>query len=187
MVFFDLLKTFVFLVSSILLYPVLILLSLAVFYMVWACGRFLGEWQTRSRSGAFDPAHDPAEEFAFVPPVRRYRDRLLAADRSDEAKVLYMMRQAVAEREKSLDFLRLLIRVAPALGLLGTLIPMGSALAGVGQGEFHQVSGELVVAFTTTVVGLAAGSVAYALYTVRRRWVASDVRLIEYLTEVLSR
>ena len=108
-------------------------------------------------------------------------------DRRDEAAVLFVMRQAVAEREKSLDLLRLLIRIAPALGLLGTLIPMGSALAGVGRGEFHQVSGELVVAFTTTVVGLAAGSIAYALHTVKRRWVAADIRAIEYLTEVLSK
>ena len=187
MAIFDLLKTFVFLVSGILLYPTLILLSLAAVYTVWLCGRFLGERRIRGRAGAFDPARDRAEDFAFAPPVRAYRDRLLAMDRRDEAAVLFVMRQAVAEREKSLDLLRLLIRIAPALGLLGTLIPMGSALAGVGQGEFHQVSGELVVAFTTTVVGLAAGSIAYALYTVKRRWVAADVRLIEYLTEVLSR
>lgn len=42
MVFFDLLKTFIFLVSSVLLYPVLILLSASAVYIIWTAGRFLG-------------------------------------------------------------------------------------------------------------------------------------------------
>ena len=70
---------------------------------------------------------------------------------------------------------------------LGTLIPMGSALAGVSSGELTEVSSELVVAFTTTVVGLAVGSAAFLIYTVKRRWVASDIRQMEYLTEVMTR
>lgn len=187
MIVFDLLKTFVFLVSGILLYPVLILLSLTAVYMVWGMGRFLGEWMERAKAGAFDPARDDAGTFAFTPAVRRYRDGLLAMDRSDEAAVAYRMREAVARRQKSLDCYRILIRVAPALGLLGTLIPMGSALAGVGQGEMQLASSELVVAFTTTVVGLAAGSIAFVLHAVKSRWAAEDIRQIEFITEKLCR
>ena len=108
-------------------------------------------------------------------------------DRTDEAAVAYLMRQAVEQRQKSLDRYRLMIRLDPALGLLGTLIPMGSALAGVSGGELTVVSSELVVAFTTTVVGLAVGSAAFLMHSVKRRWVASDIRQIEYITEVMTR
>lgn len=187
MIVFDLLKTFVFLVSGILLYPVLILLSLATVYMVWALGRFLGEAMERARSGSFDPAQDDPATFAFSGAVRIYRDTLLKMDRTDEAAVMYRMREAMAERQKTLDLFRLMIRIAPALGLLGTLIPMGSALAGVGQGEMQLASSELVVAFTTTVVGLAVGSIAYVLHAVKSRWVTRDIRQIEFITEKLCR
>ena len=179
MVFFDLLKTFIFLVSSVLLYPVLILLSASAVYIIWTAGCFLGEWMERARCGSFDPMKDSPRGFRFPLPVCRYRDARL--DVHDEAAVAYLMRQAIAERQGSLEKYRMLIRLDPALGLLGTLIPMGTALASVGKGEINLVSAELVVAFTTTVVGLAVGSI------VKRRWVASDIRQIEYITEVMTR
>ena len=187
MVFFDLLKTFIFLVSSILLYPVLILLSASAVYIIWAAGRFLGEWMERARCGGFDPAKDSPLEFHFPFPVRRYREMLKQLDLHDDAAVAYLMRQTIAERQGSLEKYKILIRLDPALGLLGTLIPMGTALAGVGNGEINLVSAELVVAFTTTVVGLAAGSIAFLIHSVKRRWVASDIRQIEYITEVMTR
>ena len=49
MEFFDGIKTFLFLVSSILLYPVLLLLALSALWLIWEAGRFLGEWMERSR------------------------------------------------------------------------------------------------------------------------------------------
>ena len=187
MIVFDLLKTFVFLVSGVLLYPVLILLVLATVYIVWSLGRLLGEGMERAGSASFDPVQSDPATFAFTGAVRRYRDALLVMDRTDEAAVMYRLREAMAERRKSLDILRMMIRIAPALGLLGTLIPMGSALAGVGQGEMQVASSELVVAFTTTVVGLAAGSIAYVIYAVKNRWITRDIRQIEFITEKLCR
>lgn len=187
MVFFDLLKTFIFLVSGILLYPVLILLSASAIYIVWAAGRFLGEWMERARCGRFEPQTDQAESFPFPAAVRRYRDSLRNVNLQDEAAVAYLMRRAIAERQNSLEKYRMLVRLTPALGLLGTLIPMGTALAGVGNGEFNLVSSELVVAFTTTVVGLAVGSTAFLIHSVKRRWITSDIRQIEYITEVMTR
>ena len=99
MVFFDLLKTFIFLVSSVLLYPVLILLSASAVYIIWSAGRFLGEWMERARCGGFDPAKDSPQEFRFPLPVRRYREMLKHLDLHDDAAVAYLMRQAVAERQ----------------------------------------------------------------------------------------
>jgi biopolymer transport protein ExbB/TolQ len=43
-----------------------------------------------------------------------------------------------------------------------------------------------VIAFTTTVVGLAAGILAYFFYTVRRRWVEEDIKNIELVTDILA-
>lgn len=44
-----LLKTFIYLISSSLLYPVLFLLSVLVFYVIACAGTFFAEWPERSR------------------------------------------------------------------------------------------------------------------------------------------
>lgn len=88
---------------------------------------------------------------------------------------------------KSLDKIRFAIRVGPALGLMGTLIPMGVALSALAQGDMPKMAGSMVTAFTTTVVGLACGVAAFLMSLVREKWVRADMREMEYLTELSLR
>ena len=81
--------------------------------------------------------------------------------------------------------LSFLTRVGPMLGLLGTLIPLGPALTGLGAGDMHQLSGNLVVAFAATVVGLVASCVAYGIGLVRRGWYGRDMDDLEYIVNRL--
>ncbi len=64
----------------------------------------------------------------------------------------------------------ILTRVAPMLGLMGTLIPLGPGLAGLGQGELSLLTGAIQVAFDTTVIGLLVGVIGFVLGRLRRRW-----------------
>ena len=77
------------------------------------------------------------------------------------------------------------MRTGPSLGLLGTLIPMGTGLASLGQGDLTKLSSDLVIAFTTTVVGMAVGTLAFCFYTIRRRWLEEDIKNMEMATELL--
>lgn len=63
-----------------------------------------------------------------------------------------------------------LTRIAPMLGLMGTLIPLGPGLAGLGQGELSILTGAIRVAFDTTVIGLLVGVIGFVLGRLRRRW-----------------
>ena len=60
----------------------------------------------------------------------------------------------VLEREervrRPLNGARMMVRVGPSLGLLGTLIPMGSSLASMAAGNLEAMAGQMVVAFTST-------------------------------------
>ena len=94
--------------------------------------------------------------------------------------------ETVSAFGKSLDTIRMLVRIAPGLGLIGTLIPMGTGLAALGQGDITKLSSDLVIAFTTTVVGLALGICAYFFHTIKRRWIEHDIRMIEFITEALA-
>lgn len=78
----------------------------------------------------------------------------------------------------------LLLRLGPLLGLMGTLIPMGPALTALAAGDMRNMAEQLVLAFTTTVVGLATAVIATSITTVRRRWYAADLRMIARLHEL---
>lgn len=96
----------------------------------------------------------------------------------------------VLEREervrRSLNGSRLLVKVGPSLGLLGTLIPMGTALASLTAGDLESMAGQMVVAFTTTIVGLASGTIAYVVQVVRHSWVNQTVREQRFLAERIA-
>lgn len=64
----------------------------------------------------------------------------------------------------------ILARVAPMLGLMGTLIPLGPGIAALGRGEFEILARAVSVAFDTTVIGLAVGILGFVIGRVRRRW-----------------
>lgn len=87
---------------------------------------------------------------------------------------------------KSLSGSRMLVKVGPSLGLLGTLIPMGTALAALATGNLDAMAGQMVVAFTTTIIGLACGTAAYVILTVRQHWVTEAVREQRFLAERIA-
>jgi biopolymer transport protein ExbB/TolQ len=96
----------------------------------------------------------------------------------------------VAEHEEklrhALDGPRALVKLGPSLGLIGTLIPMGSSLAAMSSGNLQAMAGQMVVAFTTTIIGLATGTVAYALVALRQSWISASIREQRYLAETVA-
>jgi biopolymer transport protein ExbB/TolQ len=81
---------------------------------------------------------------------------------------------------------RVLVKVGPSLGLLGTLIPMGTALASLATGNLEAMAGQMIVAFTTTIIGLATGTVAYVVAAAKHAWVTESIREQRYLAERLA-
>jgi biopolymer transport protein ExbB/TolQ len=81
---------------------------------------------------------------------------------------------------------RMLVKVGPSLGLLGTLIPMGASLASLATGNLEAMAGQMVVAFTTTIIGLATGTLAYVVASARQAWVSESIREQRYVAERIS-
>ena len=63
---------------------------------------------------------------------------------------------------------------------------MGTGLAALGQGDMTKLSSDLVIAFTTTVVGLSVGITSFFFYMVKKRWIAEDIKNMELATEILA-
>lgn len=84
----------------------------------------------------------------------------------------------IARRLASLTFST---RLGPMLGLVGTLVPLGPALTGLASGDIQTLSGNLVIAFTTTVFGILIGGFAFAASVVRRCWYEQDLSDLEFV------
>lgn len=189
-----LLKSIIYVLSSSLLYPVLALLALLAAGILFYSGAFFSEWveraRTRRRAAGDRPWLAIANgDFSGLSPfVQRYcadLSSLLTAEMREEA-IEYLFQERRQKAQASLDPLRLVIRAGPSLGLMGTLIPMGTGLAALGQGDMTRLASDLVIAFTTTVVGLLEGTLAYTFHLVKVRWVEEDLRDMELATEILS-
>lgn len=88
---------------------------------------------------------------------------------------------------RRLERTRLLVRAGPALGLMGTLIPLSPALAGLARGDVAKLSENLRVAFSVTVLGLLVGALAFGLSLVRDRLYGQDLSDLEFIAARLSR
>ncbi len=169
------LQTFLYVISSALFYPVVIWLVLLTFWIVISFGGFLREYLER-KQGASSV-------------LRRYEESLhgMTSSEAIDIELERLLQSAELELIKSLDKIRFSIRVGPALGLMGTLIPMGIALSALAQGDMPNMAGSMVTAFTTTVVGLACGVAAYLMSIIKEKWVRADMREMEYMTELILR
>ena len=191
-----LLKLFIYLISSSLLYPVMFLLVLLTVWVLICGGSFFAEWLERVRLDNYAPEDLPdlirkpdgrsVFSHRVLDYVKTLRTLVSEERHSLEVEIENVFQEKTLGMWKSLDKVGMVIRIGPGLGLIGTLIPMGTGLAALGQGDMTKLSSDLVIAFTTTVVGLAAGILAYFFYTVRRRWVEEDIKNIELATDILA-
>lgn len=174
------LEAFIYILSTALFYPVLLGLILLVVWVALAAGGMLRELLERGR----DPERAASRWRAALDEVAaRQRD---ARDGADIA-----LQQVLGEAERryarTLDRVRFAVRVGPSLGLMGTLIPMATALASLAGGDLPSLAGNMVTAFATTVVGLAIGVVAYLLTLTRQRWADRDMEALRLHAERVHR
>ncbi|MGI6605050.1 MAG: MotA/TolQ/ExbB proton channel family protein [Firmicutes bacterium] len=86
---------------------------------------------------------------------------------------------------RTTDRTDLVARLAPMFGLMGTLIPLGPGIIALGQGDTQTLAASLLIAFDTTVVGLAAAGIAFVISRLRRRWYEDRLATLSALMESL--
>jgi len=170
-------------ISNSLLYPVMILLVIFVALSFLFVGELLSEYSRRSNNlnKKFKGGH--------LSNFYKEINELLVTYKNDEKRLTVEIERVLQEYElkiaKKLEKTRLLIRLGPILGLMGTLIPLGPALLGLSTGNIEQLANNLVIAFTSTVVGLLIGSVSMVVTTIRQRWYTEDLNDMEYIAEIM--
>lgn len=164
-------------ISNLLYLPVLLGIAALALYMLVCLGTLCAEWLERRRGMR-----------VLVATARQQMLAAMAAQPDDpalDARLERVVQRADAAGLRRLDGVRFVVRVGPALGLMGTLIPMGISLAGLAQGNLPQMAQSMTTAFTATVVGLACSVTAYVLTLVREHWLRNDLTDIAYAAEAL--
>jgi biopolymer transport protein ExbB/TolQ len=182
-------------IASSLRIPVLILALLVLLLCAVELGRFAIELSFRTRTGrnalrslARQVVANPEQGAALSAraPSSFARDALLEIARAVLAGEQAGIEHALADYElavqRRLDHTRILVRAGPALGLMGTLIPLAPGLAALGRGEVSTLATDLRTAFAATTIGLLVGTVAFALTLTRTRMYSEDLTALERAT-----
>ena len=190
-------------VASALLYPVLFLEVAGLIWVAYQAGVVTVEAYKRRRARRSLDVDLVAAEAAsarasgdgakVIDLIRRFEwgpvlgpvTRLLTTRKATRLLAIKAMGDAERSAMRIMDRTRLMVRLGPTLGLMGTLIPISPALVGLAKGDTQTLSANLVVAFSTTVVGLLIGAIAYVTSVARERMYAQDKADIEYVLEML--
>nr|WP_314290691.1 MotA/TolQ/ExbB proton channel family protein [uncultured Capnocytophaga sp.] len=104
----------------------------------------------------------------------------------DEAYYDYIISNFENEGEKDIATSKLLAKVGPVLGLIGTLIAMSPALTGLSTGDISKMASNMQVVFATTVVGLVISLVGLVTLQFKQRWYSKEINNLEYISRVLT-
>jgi biopolymer transport protein ExbB/TolQ len=196
----------IFVVAEALRYPVLALALLSLAVVLVEAGSFAVEVVRRRRrdTARLERVAETARaalEGGDVPGARRALAQIawsgamaatleLIAERIRASGGGDRVAKALADFDfaslRRLERTRVLVRAGPALGLMGTLIPLAPALAGLAEGDVAQLSRNLRVAFSVTVLGLVVGAVAFAISLVRDRLYGQDLSDLEFVVATLE-
>ncbi|MCW2840292.1 MAG: hypothetical protein JWR55_1775 [Aeromicrobium sp.] len=202
----DKIYDIIFRVAEVLELPVVILTLLALAAVLVEVGAFIAELVKRrgrtfsalAKAGAsarravdenrMDEASALLQTVAWSSPVGKAFRVLISAVAKPGADTRIAKELADFDfgRQSRLGRTRLLVRLGPALGLMGTLIPLAPALDGLARGDVDALTENLRLAFSITVLGILIGVLALALSLSRERLYGQDFSDLEYVAAILT-
>ena len=178
-------------ISNSLLLPVIVLLLAALAASLISLGGFCTTYLTllqerrrrndllrKIRAGAELNANELRAQGIFAEQVAELLDL-----NWDELECEKRISEYQQEYERSLERSRFLAKVSPMLGLMGTLIPMGPALAGLASGNIANMAYNMQIAFATTVVGCVSAGIALLISSVKKHWYTEEISNLYYVLD----
>lgn len=157
----HLLESLMYQASQVFLFPTLLVITVLFVYAFFLLGAFAMQWwQRRKGQGGQSTRGHHLLAWAQAQPGA-------SADELD------------VKAHQLLELPRIATRVAPMLGLIATMIPMGPALKGLSDGNLGQVSDNLAVAFAAVILSLIAAAITFWVVSVQRRWLAEELAWLQ--------
>lgn len=169
--------------SDFFMAPVLILLAILFIYSLMASGGFFCEiWQRKQNRSNYQKALGNGLQADNVNQLHGYPLTVLACQNHsisrDELDVAAL---------EEMETVRSVSRLAPMLGLIATMVPMGPALKSLADGNIQGISENLIVAFSAVIFGLVIASITFWIASIRKRWLAAELVAITPKLEAIQK
>lgn len=184
------LQTLLYWISSAFLLPALVAIVALFVYATYLAGGVVAEaFERRVNRESLRRfyAAEPTRERFLAQDWKLGLARFAAAAAEHPERLDKTVADLENELRRNAERLSVLSRTGPMLGLIGTLIPLQPALAGLAAGDMQSMASNLLIGFTTTVVGLIVGGTAYALGVRVRQWGRQDLTEMHYLLDTWQR
>ena len=191
----ELISNMLFWLSNGMLIPDIIFLLFFFIKALLMIGGFYGTYIARTKINVKlnrEIGKTGVEEFLDTLPEGNGKSKLLEylrkikAAPQDRALREKLLGDYEIAADKELGQSKLLVKIGPMLGLMGTLIPMGPALVGLATGDIGSMAYNMQVAFATTVVGIVIGAIGFITLQFTDPCVAHDINILEYGVESLN-
>ena len=169
------LDTYLYDLSNLFLIPVQIGVVALFVYLVFSLGMFITLRVQRRL------AVEKVKSIASVADMAGLQGHSMLGLMAAQPKITREDLEIAAHKE--LAWLRITTRVAPMLGLVATMIPMGPALKSLANGNVQGISENLIIAFTAVIFALLAASITFWIASVKRDLLVEDIRFAEQWRE----
>jgi len=157
--------------SDFFMAPVLILLAILFAYSLIATGEYVFQiWQRRANRKSYLKAVKSELGQANNLNLKGYP--LLEIAHSHPKVTKDQLDVAALE---IMQGVRSVSRLAPMLGLIATMVPMGPALKSLANGNVQGISDNLVVAFSAVIFGLVIASITFWIANDKKKWLAKEL------------
>lgn len=170
--------------TQLLLWPTILLLLFGIGYSFFMLGSMLVE--SFQRKGEPETLKNPQQPSAHLLRLHGINEWKKQLGKDPEAPLWLLHDRTEAALKKRIDNIKVWVKLGPALGLAGTLIPLGGALQAVGVNNLKLLSDHLSIAFGSTILGLTAGVICMIISTNYERWYSLDLAEIRQAIETQS-
>jgi biopolymer transport protein ExbB/TolQ len=102
-----------------------------------------------------------------------------------ESLAIKMVEDESIWASKKLERTDIIAKIAPAIGLMGTLIPLGPGLTALGSGDIQSLAQHLLIAFDAAVLGMASAAIAFVTSKIKRRWYEEEISNLETMVDTI--
>jgi hypothetical protein len=157
--------------SDFFMAPVLCLIALLFIYSLFATGQFFS--QTMQRRRHYKSFLQLLNSKLGINQTLKLNGYPMASLANEMPNISQDQLDVAALKE--LEGVRNVSRLAPMLGLIATMIPMGPALKSLADGNIQGISENLIVAFSAVIFGLIIASITFWIASVKKRWMVEEL------------
>ncbi len=192
----DTISEILFWVANSLLIPDIIALLLLFVRSLLLVGSFYNHFITKQKNDKLlndliqNLSAEKVENLKSILPQKdnslyiKYLRKLLSREPS-EAYSEYLISNFETEADKDLSVSKILAKIGPVLGLIGTLIAMSPALVNLSSGDVSGMAYNMQIVFATTVIGLVVSMAGLITLQFKQRWYSQESNHLFYISQIL--